>query len=240
MQLTVLRKKPCHCEERSDVAVRLLLAEQPQWLRQGFFATNADFCRVYLRKEVHAMEDEQIVALYWDRDEAAISRTEEKYDRYLTKIAMNILASREDSRESVNDTYLAAWNSMPTQRPQVLSAYLAKLTRRISIDRFRYRSRDKRRWSEYALSLEELGDCVSGGNTTEEILNARLLADAIGVFLRLQSEECRTVFLGRYYFLDSLREIAGYCGMTESKVKTLLYRTRIALKEYLEKEGFDL
>ena len=186
------------------------------------------------------MEDEQIVSLYWDRDEAAISRTEEKYDRYLTKIAMNILASREDSRESVNDTYLAAWNSMPTQRPQVLSAYLAKLTRRISIDRFRYRSREKRRGSEYALSLEELGDCVSGGNTTEEILNARLLADAIGVFLRLQSEECRTVFLGRYYFLDSLREIAGYCGMTESKVKTLLYRTRIALKEYLEKEGFDL
>lgn len=186
------------------------------------------------------MEDEQIVALYWERDEGAIRLTQEKYDRYLTKIAMNILASHEDSRESVNDTYLAAWNSMPTHRPQVLSAYLAKLTRRISIDRFRYRTRDKRRESEYALSLEELGDCVSGGNTTEEIVNLRLLTDAIGIFLRLQGEEARTVFLGRYYFLDSVREIAGYCGMTESKVKSLLHRTRLALRDYLEKEGFSL
>lgn len=186
------------------------------------------------------MEDEQIVSLYWARDEGAITQTQEKYDRYLTKIAMNILANREDSRESVNDTYLAAWNSMPTHRPQVLPAYLAKLTRRISIDRFRYHTREKRRESQYALSLEELGDCVSGGNSTEEIVNVRLLADAIGVFLRLQSEEARTVFLGRYYFLDSVKEIAGYCGMTESKVKTLLHRTRMALKNYLEGEGFAL
>lgn len=112
------------------------------------------------------MEDEQIVTLYWDRDETAIQETQTKYDRYLTKIACNILADMEDSRESVNDTYLAAWNSIPPQRPSVLSAYLAKLTRRISIDRFRYRTRDKRRDSQYALSLSELDDCVSGGNTT--------------------------------------------------------------------------
>ena len=97
------------------------------------------------------MEDEQIVTLYWDRDETAIQETQTKYDRYLTKIACNILADMEDSRESVNDTYLAAWNSIPPQRPSVLSAYLAKLTRRISIDRFRYRTRDKRRDSQYAL-----------------------------------------------------------------------------------------
>lgn len=186
------------------------------------------------------MEDEQIVSLYWERDEGAIAATQEKYHRYLTKIANNILANAEDSRESVNDTYLAAWNSMPNHRPTVLQTYLAKLTRRISIDRFRYRTREKRVSSEYALSLEELGDCVSGGNTTEEIVNVKLLADAIGVFLRLQTEECRTVFLGRYYFLDSVKEIARYCGMTESKVKTLLYRTRIALKTHLEQEGFDL
>ena len=88
------------------------------------------------------MEDEQIVTLYWNRDETAIQETQAKYDRYLTKIACNILADMEDSRESVNDTYLAAWNSIPPQRPSVLSAYLAKLTRRISIDRFRYRTRD--------------------------------------------------------------------------------------------------
>ena len=186
------------------------------------------------------MEDEKIVSLYWQRDEAAIRETEIKYDRYLTKIALNILADREDSRESVNDTYLAAWNSMPPHRPGVLSTYLGKLTRRISIDRFRYRSRDKRRESEYALSLSELGDCVSGGNTTEEIVNVRLLADAIGIFLRLQSEEARNAFIGRYYFLDSLREVAAYCGISESKCKTLLYRTRVALKDYLRKEGFSV
>ena len=168
------------------------------------------------------MEDERIVALYWERSEQAIAETEKKYDRYLEKIAHNILNNLEDSRESVNDTYLA------------------KLTRRISIDRFRYRIRDKRAGSEYAISLSELSDCVSGGNTAEEIVNAKALADAIGVYLRLQSKETQAAFLGRYYFLDPVKEIAAYLGMSESKVKSLLYRTRLGLKEYLEKEGFCL
>lgn len=184
------------------------------------------------------MEDEAIVSLYWQRNESAIRETERKYDRYLTKIAMNILADREDSRESVNDTYLAAWNSMPPHRPGVLSTYLGKITRRISIDRFRYRNREKRRQSEYEISVSELGDCVSGGNTTEEAVNVKLLADAIGIWLRLQPEENRNLFLCRYYFLDSLQEVAKHCGITESKCKTVLFRMRKSLKEYLEKEGF--
>ena len=120
----------------------------------------------------------------------------------------------------------------------MLSTYLAKITRRISISRFRYRSREKRKHSEYEISLSELGDCVSGGNTTEEAVNVKLLADAIGIFLRLQSEEARNVFIGRYYFLDSVKEVADYCGITESKCKTVLHRTRLALREYLTKEGF--
>ena len=186
------------------------------------------------------MEDEQIVSLYWARSETAIQETETKYDRYLTKIAFNILADLEDSRESVNDTYLAAWDSMPPHRPSILSTYLAKITRRISIDRFRYRTRDKRLGSEYAISLSELEDCVSGGNTTEETVNVKLLADAIGIYLRLQSEEARTAFIGRYYFLDSVKEVAHYCGMSESKCKSLLHRTRLGLKDYLTKEGFTL
>ena len=184
------------------------------------------------------MEDAQIVSLYWDRSETAIQETEKKYDRYLTKIAYNILNNLEDSRESVNDTYLAAWDSMPPHRPSVLSTYLAKITRRISIDLFRYRTRDKRMGGEYAISLSELGDCVSGGNSTEEAVNAKLLADAIGIFLRLQSEEVRTAFIGRYYFLDPVKEVARYCGITESKCKSMLHRTRQNLKEYLIKEGF--
>lgn len=186
------------------------------------------------------MEDETIVSLYWDRDERAIAETETKYDRYLTKIAYNILNNHEDSRESVNDTYLAAWNSMPPHKPSVLSTYLAKITRRLSIDIFRGRNRQKRQGSEYALSLNELGDCVSGGNTTEEIVNVKLLADAIGIYLRTLPEEARNAFIGRYYFLDPLKEVAAYCGMTESKAKSLLYRTRLGLKEYLTKEGFEL
>lgn len=186
------------------------------------------------------MQDEKIVDLYWQRDEVAIRETEQKYGRYLTKIAYNILANLEDSKESVNDTYLAAWNSMPTQRPSVLSTYLAKITRNSSIDIFRKKNRAKRQASEYAISLTELADCLSGGNTTEETIDVKLLAEAINAFLRSLPEEARDTFIGRYYFLDPLREVAGYCGMSESKAKSMLYRTRLRLKEYLREEGFEL
>ena len=186
------------------------------------------------------MDDNEILDLYFARSEQAIVQTDQKYGFYCYSIAKRILSDPLDAEESVNDTYLAAWQSMPPHRPSVLSAYLAKLTRRISIDLFRYRTRAKRQASEYAVSLEELSDCVSGGNTPEEILNAKALADAIGVYLRTQSKETQAAFLGRYYFLDPVKEIAAYLGITESKVKTLLFRTRVGLKEYLEKEGFCL
>lgn len=186
------------------------------------------------------MQDEQIVALYWGRKESAIEETQRKYDRYLTKIAYNILADMEDSKESVNDTYLSAWNSMPPHKPNILSTYLAKITRRISIDIFRKRNRKKRLASEYALSLEELGECISEGDTTEAAVDMQFLAEAINDYLRSISEEARNVFIGRYYFMDSVKEVAGYCGMSEGKAKTLLYRTRCGLKAYLEKEGMDL
>lgn len=183
------------------------------------------------------MEDSQIVSLYWQRDEVAIDHTEKKYGQYLTTIAYNILADREDSHESVNDTYLAAWNSMPPQKPQVLSTYLGKLTRRISIDLFRKRTSQKRGGSEYALSLEELGDCI-GSNSTEEALDVQLLSQAIAGFLQTVSPEARNVFLCRYYYLDPVKKIAGYCGISEAKVKILLHRTRQGLWDYLQKEGF--
>ena len=182
------------------------------------------------------MEDRQIVSLYWERNEAAIDHTDKKYGTYLTKIAYNILADREDSRESVNDTYLAAWNSMPPHRPEVLSTYLGKLTRRISIDRFRRKHSQKRSGSEYALSLQELGDCI-GSNTTEETVELQFLTDAIAQYLQDISQEARTVFIGRYYYLDPVKKIADYCRISESKVKILLYRTRQGLWEHLQKEG---
>ena len=118
------------------------------------------------------MQDEKILDLYWERNESAIYETEQKYGRYLTKIAYNILADMEDSKESVNDTYLGAWNSMPPHKPEILSTYLVKITRWISIDIFRKRNRKKRQISEYTISLEELGDCVSVGDTTEQEVDA--------------------------------------------------------------------
>ena len=186
------------------------------------------------------MEDEMIVALYWQRDESAIRETEEKYDRYLTKIAYNVLSDLEDSRESVNDTYLAAWNAMPPHRPSVLATFLGKITRRISIDLFRKRGREKRRASEYSISLSELEDCLSGGNTTEDAIDAKLLGEAINTYLYTLSYQARNAFIGRYYFLDPLADVAAYCGMSQSKAKSMLYRTRQGLKAYLQKEGFEL
>lgn len=186
------------------------------------------------------MQDESIVALYWQRDEAAIRETEQKYGAYLTKIAYNILADVEDSQESVNDTYLKAWNSMPPHWPSVLSAWLGKITRQVSIDIFRKRSSEKRKTSMYAVSLSELAECVSGGDTTGEDVDLHLLAEAINTYLRTVSPEARNIFINRYYFMDSLREIADYFGMSESKIKSLLYRTRLGLRSYLEKEGFVL
>ena len=186
------------------------------------------------------MQDEAIVALYWQRDETAIRETQDKYGRYLTKIAYNILSDLEDSMESVNDTYLHAWNSMPPHRPTILSTYLAKITRRVSIDIFRRQNRQKRQASQYAVSLTELADCLSEGNSTEETADVRLLAQAINQYLRSLPEEPRTLFIGRYFFMDSLKETAALCGMTESKAKSMLHRNRQGLRAHLIQEGFLL
>lgn len=184
------------------------------------------------------MNDSAIVDLYWQRSESAISETERKYGAYLTKIAYNILHDVEDSRESVNDTYLSAWNSMPPHRPKILSAYLAKLTRRISIDIFRKRTRDKRGGSEYALSLEELNECIPTGDRTAEEADLRALAQSVNRYLRTLPEQQRNVFIGRYFYADSLQEVAAYYRMSISKTKSMLHRTQQGLKVHLTKEGY--
>lgn len=186
------------------------------------------------------MQDERIVELYFDRNEQAITETQDKYGNYLYKIAYNILNNTEDSKESVNDTYLSAWNSIPPHRPNVLSAYLGKLVRRISIDIFRKRNRVKRQASEYAVSLTEIADCISGDSTPESDYEIKILGEAINEYLSTVSLEARNVFIGRYYFFDSVKDAAKYCGISESKAKTLLYRTRKNLGEYLKKEGFTV
>ena len=186
------------------------------------------------------MKDAEIVALYWERNEDAIQQTQQKYGAYLSRVAYNILSDSEDSKECVNDTYLKAWNSMPPHSPCVLSTYLGKITRQLSIDMFRKKHSTKRYASEYALSLDELGDSFSDGITPEQVLDDKKLDEAINRFLRSLPHEERNTFIGRYYFFDSLKEVAGYCGMSEAKAKSMLYRTRQSLKAYLVKEGFDL
>lgn len=186
------------------------------------------------------MQDDQIVLLYWQRNEAAIEETEKKYGRYLAAIAYNVLADREDSKESVNDTYLNAWNSIPPQKPRVLSVYLAKITRSVSIDILRRKKRSKRVPSEYVTSLSELSDCVTDGQNVEQEVDVKQLARAINAFLRTLPEQERQAFIGRYFYMDSLREVARYCGMSEAKAKSLLYRTRGRLKAYLEKEDPEI
>ena len=186
------------------------------------------------------MDDQSIVTLYWNRDESAIQITKEHYGNYLFKIAYNVLSDYHDSEECVNDTYLKAWNSIPPHRPKILSTYLGKITRELSIDVYRKRNRIKRKASEYAVSLSELGDCVSRDETLEDALMAKQLGDAISQYLRTLTPEARNLFIGRYYFMDSLREAAHYCGMSESKAKSILYRTRIGLRNHLRKEGFNL
>ena len=186
------------------------------------------------------MRDDQIIDLYWQRSETAIEETDQKYGRYLTAIAYNILSDLEDSKESVNDTYMNAWNSMPPHRPNVLSAYLAKITRNVSIDRIRRKNRGKRVPSEYLTSLSELSDCVTDGQNVEREIDMKQLGEALNAFVRALPDEARHLFIGRYFYMDPLREVARYCGMSEAKAKSMLHRLRLSLKAHLEKEGFGL
>ena len=183
------------------------------------------------------MDDPQIVELYFARSEAAIQETDRKYGRYCYTIAYNILSNPQDSEESVSDTYLSAWNSMPPRRPAKLSTFLGKLTRNISIDRWRTANAQKRGGGEVALALEELGECVSGQPGAEEALLQKELAVCLNRFLEKFSAEERSVFLCRYWYVNSLEEIAKKTGFSVGKIKSMLHRTRNKLERQMETEG---
>ncbi len=185
------------------------------------------------------MTDDLIVSLYLRRDEDAIRHSDEKYGRLLASVAYNILYDAEDSREAVNDTYLRAWNSIPPTHPTSLGTYLSRITRNLSIDLWRKKSREKHK-SEYALSLDELSEVISSGERVEDGINLSTLTGAIEEYLRSQSERARVAFVMRYFFADSVRDIAEHLGLREGAVKSLLHRARLGLREHLIKEGFDL
>jgi len=182
------------------------------------------------------LEDQEIIALFFRRSERAIAETDRKYGGYCYSIAYNILSSREDSEESVSDTYLAAWNSIPPRKPNVFSAFLGKITRHISIDRWRRQSAQKRGGGQMVLALEELGECVSQDSVEKE-LERKALAGCLRTFLTSLPETERNVFLCRYWYLDSIQTIAQLTGFSQSKVSAMLHRMRIKLRSQLEKEG---
>ena len=184
------------------------------------------------------MEDHLIVDLYWQRNENAILETEAKYGRYLHSISYQILMNDEDAEECVNETYHDAWRSMPPHRPSVLSAFLGKITRRISIDTWRAYNAEKRGGGELALALDELEECVSGTGDVETEVERLELQRKLNAFLLALPGVDRQVFVCRYWYMDSVSDIADRFACSESKVKSMLYRTRKKLRTMLEKEGY--
>lgn len=189
---------------------------------------------------VKKLNDQHIVELYWQRDERATQMTAACYGATLTAVAQRILGDRAESEETVNDTYLRAWNTIPPHRPTKLEAFLAKITRELAIDRYRRRKAEKRGASQYALSLDELSECIPGGETPDEALDYALLTEAIGAYLATLKPTVRQAFVGRYFFALSLQEIAHRQGVTLAWVKTALHRARQGLRKHLEKEGFSV
>ena len=184
------------------------------------------------------MDDARIVALYWERSDEAIPETASKYGSYLASISQNILASREDAEECVNDTYHDAWNAMPPHRPSILSTFLGKITRRISIDRWRQLTAEKRGGGELTLALDELEDCVSGTGSIENEMERRELEKLFNDFLNALPVTERRVFLCRYWYMDSIQSIAQQFGFSQSKVASMLHRTRAKLRAALAKEDY--
>ena len=183
------------------------------------------------------MEDGKIIDLYWARSQQAIEASQEKYGAYCHTIASRILEQEEDAEECVNDTWLRAWNAMPPQRPSILSAFFGKLTRNLSLDRWRRARAAKRGGSQVELALHELEDCLPDRHSPDEALEAGETAAIISGFLRHQPEKERKLFVRRYFHLEPLAQLAQEFGMTEGQVKSKLYRLRNKLKTELEREG---
>ena len=184
------------------------------------------------------MEDFKIVDLYWERSERAISETRTKYEKMLSGISYSLLKSREDAEECVNDTYLSAWNQMPSDRPTYLGAYLSKIIRALSIDKFR--SRHSKRRGGFDELCAELDECISSGVSIEEQYDNERLVRIINRFLESLSEERRVIFVRRYFYSDTVEQIAERMRISRSKVKTSLFRMREELKQILEKEGMPV
>ncbi len=186
------------------------------------------------------MEDSKIIELYFERSEAAIPETEKKYGAYCKTIAKNILGCEEDAEECLNDTYLAAWNSIPPHIPEKLSLFLGKITRNLSLNRYRKEKTEKRGGGETAAVFEEIEEVVSGSDDIERKSEQREALEAVNEFLKTLSEEKRSIFICRYWYFDSIEEIAKRFGKKESGIYSGLERTRKKLRKYLSERGYEI
>jgi len=186
------------------------------------------------------MDDAKIIDLYWARSQQAIAESENKYGAYCRAVASNILPRREDAEECVNDTWLRSWNAMPPQRPRVLQAFFGKLTRNLSLDRWRHLQAAKRGGGQVELALDELEECVSDPAGVEDALDAQETAAVISRFLAALPDTDRRLFVRRYWHLEDIGTLAGRFQMSESQVKSRLHRIRKRLKTVLQEEGVAL
>ena len=184
------------------------------------------------------MEDRQIIDLLWERSEQGINEIARKYGRYCHKIAFNILADREDSEECISDTYLKVWNTIPPNRPESLSAYIGRIVRNLSLNKWEQRGAQKRGGGQICAALDELSRCIpsNSGRSVEDVE----LAEIINSFLAQMEVEKRRIFIKRYWYMDSVKEISKELGFSESRVKMSLYRSRSQLRLWLEKEGVSI
>ena len=185
------------------------------------------------------MNDDQIIGLYFSRDESAIGATDEKYGSYCMKISHNILASLHDSEENVSDTYLKAWQSIPPTRPRILKAYLGRIARNLALNRANMSHAAKRAAAEFTMSLDEVDECTPSNVSVEDGAAMRELSQKISDFLRGENDTAARMFVCRYFYSESVKEIAERFGSGESRVKSSLMRTRQRLAKHLAKEGYS-
>ena len=183
------------------------------------------------------MEDSRIIELFFERNENALLQTSAKYGAYISSIALNVLGDPEDAQECMNDTLLKAWSSIPPTRPENLKAYLAKIVRNLAIDVYEKLTAKKRGGGQYELALDELSECIAD---TEKSMDGAEIAALVDSFLAKQEPVKRKIFVKRYFYLDPVKKIAKDLSVSESKVKTDLFRLRSELKGELEKEGITI
>lgn len=186
------------------------------------------------------LTDEQIIDLYFAREERAIAETDKKYCQYLHSIAYNILANYQDAEECLQDTYLRVWNAVPPERPRVFHAFLAKITRNLSLSRLKAARRDKRYLGEVSLSLDELSECVSDGGVFAQQIESDAIAHVINRYLGSVSDRRVYVFVSRYFYMLTVPQIAKRLSCSTSLVKKELAIIRSELRQKLEKEGIDV